>query len=850
MVDLLERLRAALADSYRVEHELGRGGMASVFLAQDLKHRRRVAIKVFDPELAVVLGPDRFLREIEIAGRLQHPHILTLLVSGVADGLLYYVMPYVEGESLRERLNRERQLPLEDALRLSAEVAGALDDAHRHGVVHRDIKPENILLSGGHAVVADFGIARAIHAAGGATATPRGAVLGTPLYSSPEQVVGSSEVDGRSDIYSLGCVLYEMLAGQPPFTGPNAETLVHQHLSVEPRPVTDLRPAVPEAVARAMAKALAKTPADRFSTASRFAEALTGVGAPAARRVRFTARRGAAIGGAVLLVAAAAYALLPWRSARPWSPRNLAVLPFTNVTGDPGMDYLCEGIAAGILSALVQVKRLNVVSQTTAWTFRGTGKDAAAIAKELGVNALLEGAILKRGASIRIDVQLVNARSGYVMWSGRFDRAMDDLLGLENEIVQQVARTESGQLSVRPPSGLARPPTRSPEAYDYYLKASRVLDDTDDPHGPDKAAELNAKAIALDEDFALAYAGLSKALWRTYSRTKEPETIRRAEEASDRAIRLNPALLEARLARAQMFRGTSRYAESIAELTGILEINPNWDEAHLQLAASYREAGDLVRAETSCRRALSLRPGYWKNWSALGALLIRKGDYDGARVAFEEIVRLTPEMNRGYELLAALATMEGNYAEAVAAYQRLPAPVVDGHLASNIATAHFFLGQLDRAEEFYLLAVRLEPRNQLWHQNLGDLYRRQGKVGPARNEYRQAVRLADEQLALNPDARVLRMQRVVCLAKLGDCDNAARSLEALLPKLPAIDAQHAHSIARVRALCGHREEAIAALRKAIELGISPRLIREEDEFRSLAGDSEFVRLTAGLPGKR
>ncbi|MDH3571239.1 MAG: serine/threonine protein kinase, partial [Gemmatimonadota bacterium] len=234
MTDLLERLRTALADRYTIERELGKGGMATVYLAEDVKHHRPVALKVLRPELAAALGPERFLREIEIAANLHHPHILPLYDSGEAEGFLYYVMPYVEGESLRDRLEREKQLAIDDALQVAREVADALSYAHAHGVIHRDIKPENILLESGHAVVADFGIARAVDAAGGARLTETGIAIGTPAYMSPEQAGGEKDLDGRSDLYSLGCVLYEMLAGQPPFTGPTVESLVHQHLSAEP----------------------------------------------------------------------------------------------------------------------------------------------------------------------------------------------------------------------------------------------------------------------------------------------------------------------------------------------------------------------------------------------------------------------------------------------------------------------------------------------------------------------------------------------------------------------------------------------------------------------------------------
>jgi tetratricopeptide (TPR) repeat protein len=273
MLDEMSRLGNALADHYRIERELGRGGMATVYLAEDLKHHRQVAIKVLAPELAAALGPERFLREIEIAARLDHPHILPLYDSGEAANCLFYVMPYVEGGTLRDRLDREKQLPVEEALQIAREVADALSYAHSRDVVHRDIKPENILLAGGHARVADFGIARAITASGGARFTQTGIALGTTAYMSPEQATGSSDIDGRSDLYSLGCVLFEMLAGGPVFSG-TPESVVRQHLIADPPAITSRRPAVPPQVAAAVMRALSKTPADRFSPAAQFADAL------------------------------------------------------------------------------------------------------------------------------------------------------------------------------------------------------------------------------------------------------------------------------------------------------------------------------------------------------------------------------------------------------------------------------------------------------------------------------------------------------------------------------------------------------------------------------------------------
>ncbi len=271
----LDRLKAALTDRYTIERELGRGGMATVYLAEDLKHKRNVAVKVLHSELAAVLGAERFLKEIEITARLDHPHILPLLDSGASDGFLYYVMPFVKGETLRDRLNREKQLPIDDAIQITREVADALDYAHHHDVLHRDIKPENVLLSNHHARVADFGIARAISAVGGDRLTATGIAVGTAEYMSPEQAAGERDLDGRSDVYALGCVLYEMLGGQPPFTGATIESVVHQRLTAEPPNVRVIRPSVPEWVAAALERSLARTPADRFHPVAQFAEALT-----------------------------------------------------------------------------------------------------------------------------------------------------------------------------------------------------------------------------------------------------------------------------------------------------------------------------------------------------------------------------------------------------------------------------------------------------------------------------------------------------------------------------------------------------------------------------------------------
>jgi len=425
MSDPTSRLAAALADRYRIERELGQGGMATVYLAEDLRHRRKVAIKVLRPELAAALGPERFLREIETTANLRHPHILPLHDSGEADGFLFYVMPLVEGESLRDRITREKQLPIDDALAIAREVADALGYAHGRGIIHRDIKPENILLEGGHAVVADFGIARAVSAAGADKLTGTGMSIGTPSYMSPEQATGDESLDGRSDLYALGCVLYEMLAGQPPFTGPTVESVVHQHLMVPPPPITNLRPTVPVAIAGALARTLAKNPADRFSPAAQFVQALATApdAGPAPARPAPKSRAvpiGIGVGTGLLIVAAAGYVATRPREpdAIGLEPKRVAVATFENRSGDPSLDQLGAMAADWIARGLVGTGLVDVGGTAADLAARGiTGaapglSPIEALAKNARAGLVISGSYYRQGDSVLIQADFTDANAG------------------------------------------------------------------------------------------------------------------------------------------------------------------------------------------------------------------------------------------------------------------------------------------------------------------------------------------------------------------------------------------------------------------------------------------------------
>jgi serine/threonine-protein kinase len=633
--DLSHRLSAALADRYRIERELGRGGMATVLLAEDLKHHRRVAIKVLDPEVGAAIGSERFVREIETVARLTHPHILPLHDSGVADGLLFYVMPYVEGDSLRNRLTREKQLPLEEALHITREVADALSWAHSRGVVHRDIKPENILLEDGHAVVADFGIARAVAAAGGEKLTATGVGLGTPAYMSPEQAAGSRDVDGRSDLYSLGCVLYEMLAGQPPFMGPNAESLAHQHLNLVPRPVTELRPAVPAGVAAALQRALAKTPADRFNPVALFGEALgareSAAGSPVAPPVssaRPKPHRGLVVLGLVVLVAVISIVLIVrgQRATRLTVSRHrteIAVLPLQNLNVGGPHAYFAGGLHEELLTQLAKVASLKVISRTSVMGYAGTTKPLKQIAAELGVGSIVEGSVQVEGERLRVNVQLIDAATDEHLWAERYDRTLDDAFAIQSDVAQRIVASVGAALTSAEQGRITAAPTANAEAYRLYLQGREYATRPGFVRQNWEIAQhLYERALALDPGFALAHAALSKIHGDMYAFRYESSVHRATlqREEAEAALRLAPDLPQAHLAMGLVqFVVRSDYRRALAEFAIALQGLPNDAELWDWIGHAHRRLGHWSEVFTAFERATRLEPRSAQLYFDLGA---------------------------------------------------------------------------------------------------------------------------------------------------------------------------------------------------------------------------------------
>jgi eukaryotic-like serine/threonine-protein kinase len=629
VTDQLERLTAALAGRYTIERRIGAGGMATVYYAEDVRHRRPVAVKVLRPELTAALGAERFLLEIEITARLSHPHVLPLLDSGTADGLLYYVMPYVEGESLRKWLDREKQLPLEDALRIVREAADALGYAHSRGVIHRDIKPENILIHAGHATLADFGIARAITTAGGDRLSSTGLVVGTPIYMSPEQGAGSTDLDGRSDLYSLGCVFYEMLAGQPPFTGPNVGSIAHQHLVVEAPSVTGIRANVPLVVADAIARCLAKTPADRFQAANELNAALSGriidsaasIRPPGQRLLPPRSRRIAILVGTIVVVLAAWAA---WWVSRiravgagggppPSAEANgLVVLPLRNLANDPEQEYFADGMTDALISDLASLNAVRIISRTSSMHFKGTTKTLPEIARELNVVTAVDGSVLQSEGKIRITVSLIDATADRPMWSHVYVRANTHVLALQSEVARDIVRQIKAVITPESAARLADTAAVDPETHRLYLRG-RFHWYRRTPEELLAALSLFKQATARDSTFAPAYTGIADSYGLLgccgYDVQSPEDAMPRAKAAAIQALRLSPNLAAGHTSLAWVeYNYEWNWQAAEAELRRALELNPGYATAHMWLSGLLGVLGRSNEALEEAQKALDVDP--------------------------------------------------------------------------------------------------------------------------------------------------------------------------------------------------------------------------------------------------
>jgi len=654
MSEVLDRLKAALADRYAVERELGSGGMAVVYLAQDLRHERPVAIKVLRPELTSVVAAERFLREIKLTAALAHPHILPVHDSGEAEGFLYYVMPYVEGESLREKLNREKQLPVDEAVRIAREVADALSYAHEQKLLHRDIKPENILLEAGHAVVADFGIARALSEAAGDRLTDTGISIGTPAYMSPEQAAGEREIGEGSDLYSLACVLYEMLTGEPPISDPSVRKVVSRKILGDFRAVRDIRREVPAEVDTAVSRALATEPADRFASAGEFAGDL---GATVRAEQGDGSKRRWALWAAVSVVALLGGLIwyVGWgRSSGPVADsKSIAVLPLENLSGDEQNEAFTNGVHDVILTDLYKIADLRPISRTSVMEYRDTRKNIRQIAEELGVATVLEGGVQRAGDRVLVNVQLIDAQRDRHIWAEMYDRELtvENIFAIQVEIAQHIATALRAEITAEEDERLAGLPTDNPEAYDYYLSGEEYR-----RRGSREdfkiAKEMFKSAIALDPEFALAYARLAEAHLRVFGSTQAPSptaaALDSAKAAAERALELHPDLPEAHVALGRCYWHLGDDDRAMQHYAVARRLSPNDGEVWSLIGVCARAQGEFEEALTNLKRAAELSPRETSVLVNLGTTYMLLRRYQEAEACLDRAIALAPDRGPYY----------------------------------------------------------------------------------------------------------------------------------------------------------------------------------------------------------
>jgi len=682
MAETPAALVAALADRYRIERELGRGGMATVYLAEDRKHGRKVAIKVLQPELAASLGAARFLREIRIAARLAHPHILPLIDSGEAGGVLYFVTPHVPEGSLRQRLEREPRVALGEAIRIARDVGAALDYAHRQGFVHRDVKPDNILFADGHAVLADFGIAQAYAAMGMEAVTEAGLTLGTPEYMSPEQAAGERALGTQTDVYSLACVVYEMLAGEPPIRGAGARATMAKQVTEVPRPLRVLRPEAPPHVERALARALAKNPADRFPSPGALVAALQGQGSESAAGARWTAAR------------------------------CIAVLPFVNASPEPENEYLSDGLTDELIAALAGVEGLRVASRTSVFALKGKPQDVRAIGALLGAAWVLEGTVRRAGDRLRITAQLTSTEDGQLLWSERYDRTLADVFAIQEEIARTIVDTLRATSFADLAAPVTRRYTQNIAAYGLYLKGryawnKRTQEDLTE------AIRYFEQAIAEDPTYAPAYAGLadSYAMQLDYRSVPVAEGFARAQQYARQALELDETVAEAHASLGwALFIYDWDWDGAAREFRRAIELDPRYPTAHQWYAFYLAAMGRLDDALVEGHTALELDPASVSIRRSMGWAYYYARRYDQARYHLSRAVAMNPMAAETYRILGLGLAGQGQWAEAERVIRE--GMTLPGTGSYTLAALGYVLARVGRRDEAEAVLAELEARRR------------------------------------------------------------------------------------------------------------------------------------------
>ncbi len=878
MVDLIFQIQDALAGRYSVKRELGRGGMATVYLAREVRHDRFVALKVMRPDLGSSVGIDRFLHEVRITAQLRHPHILPVFDSGEAGTPEtggrhpWYTMPFIEGETLRQLLVRQRTIPIEDAVRITCEVATALDYAHRRGIVHRDVKPENILIEDGHAVIADFGVAWALDAAAHERLTATGFAVGTPAYMSPEEASGSQVVDGRADVYALGCVLYEMLAGTQPFVG-TPKAVIAQRLHGPPVSITKRRSGIPRSLGFVIAKAMATQPEDRFATAGEFAEALEGsLQSGASFKVPLQRRHWRTLTaiGLVLLLGVSTFAA--WQ--RGWmtpakasvaAPLSVAVLPFVN-TGQVQDEHFAGGVTDEIRGRLARLPALQVIASASTTRYRDSTR-LEDVGRQLGAGYILVGKVRREAdkkASSRVQIsseliQVAQVPAPVTRCQRVFDTVNTDLSLVQTSIAREVA----GVLGIEPgpEQTFALDQRHDPEAYEAYLRGQQIIrQGASSPGDLRRAVAEFQQAVKKDSTFAAAWAQLGwakAALWS--NATADGNLLEEAKAHGDRALRLGGAEAEARqvLAFYQVMKGNRGAARE--ETRRGLEVDPS-NARLIGYTASFLELeGRWQEALEHRRRAAALDPTAAGHAAGLATNLLWLRRYPEARVAADRYLILGHTNPEAYQLRAMVALGEGKLDEARKTIRAGEAQIPPQELLPFVATYWDLYWVLDQDQQSRLLRMKPDQfyGDTLWWQtSSAAIHLLRGDTASARALATSAREALLASLVTTPDDEYNHSRLALIDAFLGRRDEALRAAEKSISLRPiAKDALNGtllvYRLACVQARLGMESEALATISTLLSVPfyVSPAWLKLDPNFAALRGTPEFERLSREEHGR-
>jgi eukaryotic-like serine/threonine-protein kinase len=853
---------------YHVESLLGSGGMGKVYKARDRELERTVAIKVLRPDLMTdPQALQRFKHELLLASSISHPNILRIHDLGEYNGVKFISMAYVDGGDLTQLLRKEGRLPLERVLNIMRQLAAALSAAHGVNVVHRDLKPQNLLMgSEDHVYVTDFGIAKTLES-DRTSVTRTGAVLGTPLYMSPEQVEGKP-VDHRSDLYTYGLIFYEMLTGVLPFSGDTTFQLMYQRVHQQPKRPEQVIPDLPPYLSRICLKCLEKDPANRYQTASEILVDLEFKQAPThTRTLQITLP---VVSKKISLVAASAgvvllAGLLAVPQVRDFIFRHkstestsgipslnrgkfVAVLPMRIVGDQSALGYVAEGLVEELSAKLFQLHDMHTASAAEIQkALPGSTSAVPAspslneIARHLGVNLVVSGTIQGSGDKLRIVVNLDDVAGGRRVWTQAFSGVQGDLLTLEDQIYAGVVDA----LALKPTSeesARAMPhPTENIEAYDLYLKGRSAMRGQQDVKNIQSAVGLYEQALKKDPNFALAYAGVADASLTMYHEKKDSFWSQKALAAAQQAERLNDNLPEVHFSLGNVYTASGKGAEAVSELKRALQLAPNSDDGYRGLGKAYLALGQKDLALQAYQKAIDLNPYFWVNYNYAGLAYSDLGEYDKALAAFQRIIELEPDNSFGYLNTGMVYFQQGKYDQCISFFQK--SLQIQPHFMaySNLGTAFFFLKRYAESVPMFEKAVEMNQNDSMMMGNLADAYRWSNQLDKANATYDRAIALAFKQLQVNPrDASVLDGLGLF-YAKKGDAVQALDFMRRARTVSPD-DVSIIYDQAEVFAITGRSAEALKGLREALQKGIALQQVQSDPEFISLQGSQEFQKL--------